>query len=381
MSDLEASSDASPSPRPFRRIVVVGCGLIGGSFALASMEVAGVDDVIVVDTDPEALRLAAELRVGTQQTDDLPSALVGADLVLLAVPVTALVLTAAAIRPHLGAATVVTDVGSVKGRLVEEVHDVAGLDGRYIGGHPMAGSERSGVTAAQGQLFQGATWLLTPITASHDAGFDRLAAHLRHIGARVLAVPPELHDELVALASHLPQALASVLMHTAADAAERTGQGLMAVAAGGFRDVTRVAASDPDLWVGILRENRRAFLRALDHFTDGLAALRSEIETEDWDGVHARLTTARAARRSLPRKEVPGLLVDLIVPIPDHPGALAEVTTALGTAGINIEDLSLRHATEGRRGAMVIAVDGVDAADRAIVLLADLGYHGHREVR
>lgn len=380
-SPVVAASTTDP-PAPFGRVAVLGCGLIGGSFAAASQTVSGVLEVTVHDRDPEALVRAQELGVGTRWVADAAQAVVGADLVLLAVPVEHLVEVARAIAPSLSRTAIVTDVGSVKAGVVRDLHVEAGLDGRYIGGHPMAGSERSGVDATDPTLFQAATWLLTPTAGTDEDGFNRLAGHLRRLGARVLAVPPDLHDELVAIASHLPQALASVLMAVAADAAESTGAGLLAVAAGGFRDVTRVAASDPDLWVGILRQNRPAFLRALDHFTEGLADLRDRVDDEDWDAVRDRLAVARSARRTLPRKAVAGVLIDLVVPIPDRPGALAEVTTALGTGGVNIEDLSMRHAGEGmRRGAMVIAVDGEAAAERAQALLADLDIPSHREPR
>lgn len=374
-------------PSPFRKVTVVGAGLIGGSFALVSGATPGVEAVSLWDRDPEVRRRARAAGVGDAVPDRLEDALAGADLVVLAVPVPATAEAAAAVAEVVGAhdQPVLTDVGSVKARPVREVEAVLGQDGaslvRFVGGHPMAGSERSGIGAADGTIFQGATWLLTPTERSDPDAFDTLGTHLRAIGARVLAVDPELHDRLVAVASHLPQALASSLMAQAAGVATTSGAAVLSVAAGGFRDVTRIAASDPDLWVGILSENRDAVLTALDGFGERLAALRTALEDRDPARLRDLLSDAQTARLALPGKEAVGDLVDLVVPMADRPGLLAGVTTALGEAGVNIEDLAMRHASEGTRGALVVAVDGHDAAVAAQQLLAARGFPSHLEPR
>ena len=393
-----------PAPAsPFPRVTVVGCGLVGGSVALAAADVAGVEEVVVTDIDPDVLDRAAQLGVGHRHEPDPAAAVRGADLVVFSTPVAVTGKLFQLLRPEFGPRTVVTDVGSVKARVLLDVEgaplDMAGtvvgaLDGpapgtdrladvatRFIGGHPMAGSERSGVDGADGTLFQGATWVLTPTAISDVRAFEELSGFLRAMGARVLAVEPELHDRLVAIASHLPQVLASTLMDEAADAAERTGEAVLTVAAGGFRDATRVAGSDPDLWVGILAQNRDAVLEALDGFLTRLHTVRDQVSTGDWEGVRTFLDRARSARRRLPTKERAGRLVDLVIPVTDRPGVLAEVTTALGEAGVNIEDLAMRHATTSARGALLVAVDGDETADRALALLQARGVTAHLEPR
>lgn len=394
---------ATPASSPFRRVTVVGCGLVGGSLALAAAAVPGVEEVVVSDTDADTLLRAAARGVGDRHESDVAVAVRGADLVVLCTPVPVTGNLFQLIRGEIGPRTVVTDVGSVKSQVVLEVEgqpldmggtvvsdldDVdpagAGLDDaatRFIGGHPMAGSERSGVAAADGTLFQGATWVLTPTPASDVRAFEELSAFLRALGARVLAVDPILHDRLVAIASHLPQVLASTLMDEAADAAERTGEAVLTVAAGGFRDATRVAGSDPDLWVGILAQNRDAVLDALDGFLSRLHTVRDQVEAGDWDAVRSFLDRAREARERLPSKERAGRLVDLVIPVTDRPGVLAEVTTALGEAGVNIEDLAMRHASTTARGALLVAVDGEATADRALALLGQRGIPAHLEPR
>lgn len=382
---VAAVSATVRTPSPFPRIAVVGAGLIGGSFALVSGVTPGVATVSLWDRDPDTRRRARAAGVGDAVPDRLEDALDGADLVVLAVPVGATADAARAVLEATQNDPVLTDVGSVKARPVREVEAVLGEHGRsgvrFVGGHPMAGSERSGIAAADGTIFQGATWLLTPTDRSDPDAFNALGTHLRAIGARVLAVDPDLHDRLVAVASHLPQALASALMAQASRVAQTSGQAVLSVAAGGFRDVTRIAASDPDLWVGILSENRDAVLTALDGFGERLSALRAALEDRDAGRLREVLAAAQTARLALPGKEAVGDLVDLVVPMDDRPGILAGVTTALGEAGVNIEDLAMRHASEGTRGALVVAVAGHDAAVAAQQLLAGRGFPSHLEPR
>lgn len=372
--------DSDAHVGPLRDVTVVGCGLVGGSLLRALAQRGGLQRLRAFDREP-TVRSEVEASGVAEVHDDLAAAVAGADLVVLAVPVPVVGPVAAALASLTGAGAIVTDTGSVKGERVREVESTLGNNWKFIGGHPMAGSERSGFSAADPTLFQGATWLLTPTESADPAAFDRLSRLLGTVGARVLAVDPAVHDRLVAVASHLPQLLASTLMAHAAAQAQREGDGVLRVAGGGFRDVTRVAASDPDLWIGILSENREAVLTALSGFRDRLGELEDAVRTGDWPGVRGVLATAREARLALPRKERAGVLIDLVVPVPDQPGALAAVTTALGEAGINIEDIAMRHAGEGLRGAMVLGIDGHDTAEQAQSVLADRGFLSHIEPR
>lgn len=362
---------------PIRRLAIVGCGLIGGSLALATADLDGVERVAVTDRDPDVRDRAAGLGSPVTVTADLAQAVRGAELVVIAVPVPSIVACAREAVPWMDRGAILTDVGSVKSNVVRKVEGLRPRDVHYIGGHPMAGSERSGLEAASALLFQGATYILTPTRQADTGAFNRLSALLRRIGARVLAIEPELHDRAVAAVSHLPQLVASLLMANAGAQVE----GTLAVAAGGFRDVTRVASSDPDLWLGILRGNRQAVLEALDAFGHRLSELRDAIAGDRWTAVGELLADARRMRAALVSKHVAGMLVDVVVPVTDRPGSLAEVTTALGEAGINVEDLSVRHASEGARGALVIAIAGEGEARRACRILAARGYAAHSEVR
>jgi prephenate dehydrogenase len=238
----------------------------------------------------------------------------------------------------------------------------------------MAGSEHEGIDAATADLYSGCLWILTPTEHTSTDAYRRLVHLLGRFGARVLSLDPARHDQLLALTSHLPQVLSSTLMLFAADVAESAG-GLPIVAAGGFRDMTRIAASSPELWVDILRENRWAVLDVLRRFEDALRTGRERVELGDWAGIRALLTGARQARRSLPAR--PGAAfdaVELLIPVPDRPGVLADVTTAVGERGVNIDDIEIVHDPSGGRGRIRLVVSGEAGARLATEALERRGY-------
>lgn len=366
-------------------VAVVGAGVVGSSLALAAARLGDVE-VRVTDRDASVRRRARELGVA-EVVDDLPNAVAGVDLVVAAVPTAAVAEVLVAAAAHAPAGAIVSDAGSLKADLTLEVESRLrsrpGAEGpirpvRYVGGHPMAGSERSGPEAADAHLFQGATWVLTPTASTDDAALSELSAFLRRLGARVVALSPARHDELVAVISHLPQVVASTLAAVAADAAEVAGDTVLTLAGGGFRDTTRIAASDTGLWLPILAGNRAAVLEALVAYRARLGSLEDAIRGEDWATVQATFERGHAARQHLSAKDAPTRLADVVVPLDDRPGQLATATTALGEAGINVEDLAMRHAAAGLRGALIVRVAGSDQ-DRAVEVLREAGLTAHLE--
>lgn len=360
------------------RVAVVGTGLVGASLAGALRRLDEVDEVVGADADAAALALALARGLIDVAAPSAKAAAAEADVVVLAVPVSALPAVAAEVGPVMRPGAVLTDVASVKGSVVEILEAAAGPGVAVVGGHPMAGSHEAGADHASPDLFVGATYLLTPTAHTDMAAYERLHALLAGIGARVLAVDPGRHDQLVAVVSHLPQLAATTLMNLAADRARREHAELLLLAAGGFRDATRVAASNPSLWVDIAAENRSAIVAVLDEYLGRIAGLRDLVAAGDGDGLRGELTAARAARRALPGKEsAGGVLVELRMPIPDRPGVLAEVTTGVGSAGVNIEDFGIEHAPEGGRGTLRLAVMGTEQAGRARAVLEGLGHDVH----
>lgn len=357
------------------RVAIIGTGLVGASLGLALQELHEVDVVVGYDRDPD--RLATALTRGALSAAALTPAEAVADagVVVLAVPVSAIAHVAAEIAPVLRAGTIVTDVASVKTGVVEILQQTLPDDVWLVGGHPMAGSHETGPEHASAELFVGATYLLTPTTHTDVEAYRALHRLVAGIGARPMAVDPVHHDRLVAVISHLPQLAATTLMNLAAEQAERQHAGLLLLAAGGFRDATRVAASNPDLWLDICAQNRDAIVAVLDDYATRISELREVVAGADDGALHATLLAARRARRQLPRKTVSGGgLTELILPIPDRPGVLAEVTTTVGAAGVNIEDFSIDHAAEGGRGALRLIIAGTGPTAAAAAALKGRGY-------
>ncbi|GGI04891.1 prephenate dehydrogenase/arogenate dehydrogenase family protein [Egicoccus halophilus] len=362
------------------RLAVLGGGLIGGSLAVACRRLA-VGHVTLTDTSADVRRAAAGLGLADEVAEDVAACVRAADVVVAAVPAAVVgdVLEQAA--RYAPADAVFTDVASLKGSVTLEVTSrlrAAGVDpARFVGGHPMAGSERSGPQAADATLFQAATWVLTPTADTAAETLRRVSGVLRQIGARVLALAPARHDELVALVSHLPHLAACTLADVAGEASARAGEVVLAVAGGGFRDTTRIAASDPRLWRGILAGNRDAVLVALNRYEQRLTEVRRLLERGDDEALEALLGRAARARAQLVPKAVDDAVVDVVVALDDRPGALATITTALGEAAINVEDLAMRHA-EGRRGALLVRI-AAGECERALEVLTARGLAAHAE--
>ena len=221
----------------------------------------------------------------------------------------------------------------------------------------MAGSELDGLDGAQADLFGGAVWVLTPVSDTDDATFALVTAVISSLGAEVVAIGPERHDHLVAVVSHVPHLTAATLMGLASDRAEEHAA-LLRLAAGGFRDMTRVASGRPGIWLDICAENRTAIIGALDELIGGLTDVRRIIDTDDRDALLGRLQQARLARTNLPTRVVhPEELAEVRIPIPDRTGAAAEVFTLAAELGVNIASFEVVHVVESNRGVAVVLVD------------------------
>jgi prephenate dehydrogenase len=333
-----------------RRAAVIGTGLIGSSVGLA-LRRAGWH-VTGADRDPAVVAAAADVGALDEVGRDP-----GAELTVIAVPTGSVAEVAA---EALAAGGVVTDVGSVKAPVVTAVDHP-----RFVGGHPMAGSEALGPRGARADLFEGATWVLTP-TASTDAAAQALVHSVaRSLGAEVVTLDPVSHDRLVAAVSHVPHLTAAALMGLAAERSEEHAA-VLRLAAGGFRDMTRIAAGEPGIWLDICDDNRAAILEVLDELIGRLGDLRSVVDRRDADALGRRLQAAQVARRNLPTGAPPAEeLAELRVPVTDRPGELAAVTTLATELGVNVYDIEVSHAAGEPRGTLILVVDAVRAEELA----------------
>jgi prephenate dehydrogenase len=280
---------------PFRRVAVIGVGLIGGSFALALKRAHGCAHIVGAGRDPANIRRAIELGAIDSACADAAEAARGADLVLVAAPVAQFPRIFAAIAPALGSDALIADAGSTKQDVVAAARAHLGAAvARFVPSHPIAGAEKSGVTAANADLLVNRRVVLTPLPENAPQAVVRVAEAWEACGARVSRMSPEEHDAVLAAVSHLPHLLSYALVHEFAGRANSAQ--LFGLAAGGFRDFTRIASSHPEMWRDICVANREKLLAELQRYTDKLADLRPLLEHGDGAALERIFSEARAAR-------------------------------------------------------------------------------------
>lgn len=283
---------------PFARVAIIGMGLIGASLARAIRHAMPSVAISASDADPDVRARATELGLADDVCEGAGAAVVDADLVVLCVPVGAMAAVAAEIGPELSPDTVVSDVGSVK----ESVACVlaGALPGVHvIPAHPVAGTEKSGPDAGFATLFQGRWCIITPPARADATMVERLSEFWRRLGARVELMDAVHHDRVLAVTSHLPHLIAYSIVGTASDLEAVTRSEVIKYSAGGFRDFTRIAASDPVMWRDVFLNNRDAVLELLGRFTEDLVALQRAIRWGDGDTLESLFTRTRAIRRSI----------------------------------------------------------------------------------
>lgn len=354
-------------------VAIIGVGLIGGSLGLALRARAGVGEVRGFDPDSAAVADGLARGAITAGCGSVADAVSGAHAVFVAAPVGIIGELAREALAASGADCVVSDVGSSKGSVLACLDSVERA--RFIGGHPICGSEHGGVAHARHDLFAGATYFLTPPPEARADLYERLHALVAAIGARPSAIEADVHDRLMALVSHLPHVIASALIHQAAATAP---QGREALRSSGpsFVDLTRVAGANPPLWADILLANREAVIGAIRDQAGRLLEVEAALASGDRTWLEAFMQGAARGRARL-REAEPEVVVEpwrIVVAMPNRPGVISDVATILGHAHINIEDLSLRSGAGEQAGELSLVVTGRTVADRAAALLTERGY-------
>jgi prephenate dehydrogenase len=349
-------------------VAVVGVGLIGGSVALAARQRLGAT-VDGYDLSPQALTSALQRGVLDRASETVAQAVSAAQAVFVAAPVGELPALIDAALSAAPADCVVTDVGSTK-RAVVAAHD----DPRFVGGHPLAGAETAGVQNARADLFEGATWYLTPTAATSGMLYERLHRLLHGLGAQPTAIDAQTHDRILATVSHLPHVLANVLVSQAAGALAAGEERLPAVGPS-FRDATRVAGAPSAIWTDIYLSNRDALTAEIDQTIARLQQIRAGLTDGDSGAVTAWNDDAAADRRRLLEGELAGgPLFELRASVPNRPGVIAQLALELGRAGVNITDMALYPAPDMSEGVVALWIAGDEAAGRAEALVAGLGF-------
>lgn len=355
-------------------VTIIGAGLMGSSLGMA-LRATQSSSVLMVDRDRGAAEAAVDRGAADVASVDIREACASADVIFAATPVSSIssVIISAAKVAKSGA--VLSDLGSTKSQVVIEIENELPPHVSFIGGHPIAGSEETGGAAARSDMFAGAHWILTPTGHSSSSAYGILHGLLSGLGAKIVALDPATHDDLVAVVSHVPQLLASTLMRVAE---ERTRErpGSVGLAGRGFRDMTRIAASHPGIWLDICEQNAEAIQQELGVLIGHLEEVRSAVTTRDRGGLERMLFDAHKARRAMRDKPGGGPLFEIIIPIPDRPGLLSLVTSSIGARGINIEDLRITHGADGSRGLLSVIVAGEDKAISALEALSSQGLSG-----
>jgi prephenate dehydrogenase len=352
------------------RLAVLGTGLIGASVALAAKR-SGDVHVTGFDPDDAMLAIAAERGAVDLRAGSIEEALADAELAVVAAPVAQLAVEVAAALQAAPDGCTVTDVGSTK----ESVCGAAAGSPRFIGGHPVCGSEARGADHASANLFEGATWFLAPLPETDPECYRLVHGFVAELGATPIAVDPRAHDRLVALTSHVPHVLANLLVNQAG-AGRVDGHEPLAAAGGSLRDMTRVAGANPRIWIDIFLDNSDELRLALADHRRRVEQVEAALQAGDAGFLARWIAEAAGNRRRMLDREYPqpGELQRLRVHIPDRPGVLAGITQALGAERINIEDFELRHFSPERGGNLTILVSGEDDARRASDLLEAQGY-------
>lgn len=361
----------------FERIVIIGLGLIGGSLGLAIKSRKFPGTVVGVDM-PEVLEFARNRDAIDEAYDPnhLEQALQGADLVFLCTPVQVVLELLPKIGPYLKSGTLVTDVGSTKRRIIEAADRYLPASCDFIGGHPMTGAEKRGIEAADPFLFENTTYVLTPsrpVQAESRKAFGEL---LEHLGAKVLLLLPRLHDEIAAAVSHLPQLAAVSLMNMVARHQSESPH-FLKMAAGGFRDMTRIASSPFEMWQHILESNTDMVHRFIELYIEELRHVKSLLDSPE---LSAYFDGAARSRLSIP-KDTKGFLkpqFDISVVVEDKPGVIALIATTCADNHINIKDIEVLKIRENDGGTMRLAFASESDREQAMKLLHARGLECHK---
>lgn len=357
----------------FKRAAIIGVGLIGGSLGLAIKRKGLAGEVAGIDRSDSTLEQAVEC--GAIDTKSIsPHFAGGADLVVLATPVGATATVLKTVAAHISPGTLLTDVGSTKTFVLAEVKKALPEHSVFIGGHPMAGSEKAGINGADPYLFENAFYIITPDKNASMEKIDQLKALVEGIGAKPVLMSPEEHDLSVAAVSHLPHIAAASLVNFLYNLPQ--GERISPLAAGGFRDTTRIAAGDPEMWRDIFLTNGAAALKMLGEYRTILDKFATAIADRDGDELHRLLERARRLKIGMPAKTKGYLPVlwEIVVAVPDRPGMIADIAGFLGREGINIADIEIMRVREGEGGTIRLGFASEDEQVKAVNVLRREGY-------
>ncbi len=354
-------------------IGIIGLGLIGGSIARALKRCGDRYVITAWDQDEDNLKKACSEGVIDHRAPLLREGLSDLDIIFLCVPVSAMQSILLELIPYLSPRCILTDVGSTKGEVLDLISAIK-LSQPFIGGHPLAGSEKSGYLASKANLFENVYYCLTPIEGTEIDALERLRALVRDMGAIPMEISPEEHDRVTAAISHVPHVMAALLVNLVGSL-DNPRSTMKTIAAGGFKDITRIASSSPDLWTGICLSNKAKILETLSFLGNALTDFEADLMTENKTGIQAFFDSARTLRNSFSeRKSLIQRTFDILVDVDDKPGIIAVIASALAHENINIKNIGILNNRENEEGALQIQFENEESRRRGIETLNKLGY-------
>lgn len=360
----------------FKRVAILGIGLIGGSIALGIKERTNAE-VVGFDQSQESIHFALKTKMIDHGSTELSEAVKDADLVILALPVGAIKqMLHRLCQVELSPSCVITDVGSTKSEIVLEGKELHQRGYTFIGGHPMAGSHRSGTTAADSFLFENAYYILTPSPETASKDIERLSRFLaKATKAQMLTMDAKEHDRIVGAISHLPHIIAAGLVVQIGQYNEQN-EWFHRLAAGGFRDLTRIASSHPVMWRDVLLSNRDVVSKLLDDWIEQMSTVKEWVKRKDADLLQAFFSQAKQLRGQIDEQSK-GILTQIYecyVEIQDHPGMIGKIATLLGDHGVNLSNIGIMENREDFPGVLRLSFKDQSDYERAVQILSQVGF-------
>jgi prephenate dehydrogenase len=357
-----------------KKVCIIGLGLIGGSLARALKERLAVNRIIAVDINAENLNTAIKEGYIKEGYIQLSSSVYDSDIIFICTPVKSAIEYIKLLHKHVKPGCILTDVASTKNEITDCINL---LDNPpcFVGGHPMAGTEKTGFSSGFAHLFENAYYILTPAKSTTESSINTMTDLVEGIGAIPVKLDAQEHDKIAATISHMPHVIASALVNVVRESGSNDAK-MQLLAAGGFKDITRIASSSPQMWENIVLSNKEKIKTVLDKFVESIDRFIEYIENDDSSSIYNFFESAKNYRDSFSNSRR-GLLLplnEIVVDVIDKPGIIGEIATLLGKNNINIKNINVSNSREFEQGCLRVTLSDPDSMSAAFALLADKGY-------
>lgn len=356
------------------KIGFVGLGLIGGSLAKAIKNQYTTCEIIAYDTNTPSLETALTENIIDKYTTVIDNNFGDCQIIFLCAPVKNNIEALEHLLPLINEDCIITDVGSTKEKIIDAAKNM-NCNNNFIGGHPMAGSEKNGITAADSHLFENAYYILTPLPTIDEDKINMLQTIITSIGALPIVIEPSKHDFITATISHVPHIIASTLVNLVSEL-DTSDKHMHTLAAGGFKDITRIASSSPNMWQQICLTNNKQITKVIDRFQQELSSIKESIDKYDTQNIYSFFSSARDYRNTFSDKNTGFILKSykITVDVIDKPGIIAEISSLLSDKHINIKNIGINNNREHQEGVLEIVFYDLESQEKSIEILEYMNY-------